>query len=231
MLAAFTKDRFLPKLVGMVLVAMVLFAVMPITYAADAATTGSGQTAAKQSTSSSTVTGVPTASDMISNLSKQIPSIQALVTAIAYVLGLVFVLRGIMRLKHVGEMRTMMSHEHSLKGPIVFICVGAALLYFPTTLNVGLSTFWTAPNPYGYVIAKDQWTQFFGTCLSIVQLFGVIAFIRGLVMLAQLAGQGGGHQGGLGKSLTHIIGGIFCINIYQFVQVVMVTLGIQSPFN
>jgi hypothetical protein len=56
-----------------------------------------------------------------------------------------------------------------------------------------------------------------------VQLVGVIAFIRGLVKLSHM---GGGHQGGIGSALTHIIGGIFCINMYDFVQLIMSTLGI-----
>jgi hypothetical protein len=170
------------------------------------------------------------AADMIENIASQIPQVRSLVTAVAFVMGIVFVFTGVMKLKHAGEMRTMMSHEHSLKGPLLYIAVGAALVYLPSSLQVGLSTFWTSPNPYGYVVQQNQWAQFISTCLSIIQLFGVIAFIRGLVMLAHLGGQGGGHQGGLGKALTHIIGGIFCINIYQFVQVVMVTLGIQLPF-
>ncbi len=34
-------------------------------------------------------------------------------------------------------------------------------------------------------------------------------------------------QGQFGKGLTHIIGGIFCINIYQFIQMISYTIGIQ----
>ncbi len=170
-----------------------------------------------------------TAADMIENIALQIPSVMHLVTALGYVIGIVFIFTGVMKLKHVGEMRTMMSQEHGVKGPMVYIAVGAALIYLPSTVQVGLSTFWTQPNPYGYVVQGDQWTQLVGTCLMVIQLFGVIALIRGLVMLGHLGSGHGGHQGGLGKAVTHIIGGLFCINIYQFVQVVMLTLGIQSP--
>lgn len=230
MLAAFTNNKSFPKLLGMLLIVISLFAMAPL-YAAEPPP--DSQPAATQPTQSSpsVVQGIPTAADMIENIAKQIPNVQSLVIAIAYVMGMVFIIMGIIRLKHAGEMRTMMSHEHSMKAPLIYIFVGAALIYFPSSLQVGLSTFWTNPNPFDYPVGKDQWTQFVHTCLLIIQLFGIIAFIRGLVMLAQLGGHGGGHQGGLGKSLTHIIGGIFCINISQFVEVVMVTLGIQSPFN
>lgn len=169
--------------------------------------------------------GGMSAFDMIQNLAKQLPNVMRLVTAIAYVMGMTFIILGVMKLKHAGEMRTMMSHEHSIKGPIIFLVVGAMLIYLPTTVQMGLNTFWTQPNPYGYITEKDQWSQFVNACYSIIQLIGVIAFIRGLILLSQLSGQGG-HQGALGKGLTHIIGGLFLINIYQFIQVVLVTLGV-----
>lgn len=167
------------------------------------------------------------ATDFIANLVNHIPNLTRLVTAFAYVMGMVFVFSGILKLKHVGESRTMMSHEHSLKGPITYIVIGAMLIYLPSTVQVGLTTFWTEPNPYGYLEEHDQWAEFINACFMIVQLVGIIAFIRGLIILAQAGGGHGGHQGGFGKGVTHIIGGILCINLYQFIQVIMVTLGIQ----
>jgi|SRR5579885_530371 hypothetical protein len=166
------------------------------------------------------------AETMLTNIAQSVPSLMAMVTAIAYVLGMVLIIRGIVKLKHVGEMRTQMSHEHHITGPLVQITVGALLLYLPTAVNVGMSTFWTNPNPYGYLQQQDQWTQFINDCFLVVQFIGTIAFIRGLVILSHL-GSGGGHQQGLSRGLTHIIGGIFCINIYQFIQVILITLGIQ----
>jgi len=169
------------------------------------------------------------AADMLKHISEQVPSLTRLVTALAYVMGMYFIFLGVLRLKHAGEMRTMMSHEHSMKAPLIYLGIGAMLLYLPSSVQMGLSTFWAEPNPYGYIDESDQWMEFFNACFMIVQLVGIIAFIRGLVMLSQLAGHGGG-QGGFAKGMMHIIGGIFCINIYQFVQVVMVTLGLEVTF-
>jgi intracellular multiplication protein IcmC len=169
-----------------------------------------------------------TAVDVIANFVKQVPSLMRLITAIAYVAGMYFVFHGIMLLKQYGEMRTQMSGQHHLKGPVIFIVIGTLMLYLPSSVQVGMSTFWTEPNPYGYLQeGQDQWSQLFSNIFMIVQLVGVIAFIRGLILLTHLGGHGG-QQGTFGKGITHIIGGILCINIYQFVQVVMVTLGLQS---
>ena len=167
------------------------------------------------------------ASDMLMKISEQLPNLMRLVTAVAYVMGMFFIVIGIFKLKQYGESRTMMSHEHHLKGPLVYLIVGAMLIYLPTSVQVGLTTFWTVPNPYGYLDDQDQWGTFLSACYTIVQLFGVIAFIRGLLILSQMSGHSN-QPGTFGRGLTHIIGGILCLNIYQFVQVVMVTLGIQS---
>lgn len=166
------------------------------------------------------------ATDMIANFAKQLPNLMRLVTAIAYVIGMVFIISGVIKLKHAGEMRMQMSPEHSIKGPIILIVIGAMLLYLPSSVQIGMSSFWTEPNPYGYTQDKDQWAQFFNNIFMVVQLFGVIAFIRGLVLLASLNHHG--QPGTFGRGMTHIIGGILCINIYQFVHVVMITFGIDS---
>lgn len=165
------------------------------------------------------------AQDMIINISKQIPNLMRLITALAYVMGMYFMIMGIVKLKHYGEARTQMSTEHSLKGPIVFLIIGALLLYLPTTVSVSLSTFWTDPNPYAYVDEKGAFSDFWNVCFLIIQFLGTLAFIRGLIILSQLSGHA--QPGQFGKGVTHIIGGIFCINIYQFIQLIFVTLGIQ----
>lgn len=169
---------------------------------------------------------VPTAQAMIINIAQQVPMVMKMVTAIAYVMGFYFIFYGIMKLKQYGESRTMMSSDHSLMSPIIFLSVGTLLLYLPTSVETGLSTFWTNPSPYSYVSQGDEWGQFFNTVFLIIQLLGTIAFIRGLVILSGLGGHA--QQGTLGRGLTHLIGGIFCINIYQFVQLVLSTLGIQT---
>ncbi len=165
------------------------------------------------------------ADTMLKRIAAQIPNLMRMVTAIAYVMGMFFMISGIIKLKHFGEMRTQMSVEHSLKGPLIFLAIGALLLYLPSSVQIGMSTFWTNPNPYGYLKQQNEWKDLIDTCFTIVQFVGVVAFIRGLLILTHIGGHHG-QQGTLSRGLTHIIGGIFCINIYQFIQVIMNTLGI-----
>lgn len=167
------------------------------------------------------------AQDMITRLVDQLPSLTRLVTAFAYVMGIWFMVVSIMKFKRYGEMRTMMSMQHHLREPMTYFVVAALLLFLPSSVNMGLSTFWAEPSPYSYLEQDDQWSQFINNCFLVVQFIGTVAFVRGLTIIAQLGGQGGA-QGAFGKGVTHIIGGIFCINIYQFTQVILFTLGIQT---
>lgn len=162
---------------------------------------------------------------MLENFSKTVPQFMRLVTAFAYVSGMYLVFKGVMGLKQYGEQRTQMSSSHELKGPLLTMAVGTALLYLPSTVEAGLSTFWMDPNPYGYVQTdSDQWNTLIQDCFAVIQLIGVIAFIRGLFVLGQLSGQA--QPGTFGKGLAHIIGGVLAINLYQFAQAVINTLAL-----
>ncbi len=171
---------------------------------------------------------VPDVGTMLENFSATVPQFMQLVTAIAYVMGIWFVTMGISALKEFGESRTQMSAHHSLKAPLIYLGVGALLLYLPSSVQTGLSTFWQDANPYGYVSeATDQWTTMYNDCFMIVQLIGTISFVRGLVIFTKLAGHGGG-EGGFGRGLTHVIAGILCINLNDFLAAINGTLGITG---
>lgn len=178
-------------------------------------------------TTSAFAVDIPDAGQMINNFARSVPQLMKLITAVAYVLGFFFVVKAVLLLKQFGDMRTMMMSQHSVKGPLVYFFIGSMLIYLPETVSVGMSSFWDNPNPYMYETQTDQWNQLIGVLFTIVQLFGTIAFIRGLVMLSTL-GAGQGQPGTLGRGMTHIIGGIFCINIYEFIKMVFATLGVTG---
>lgn len=169
----------------------------------------------------------PSAANMLVNFTEAVPSLMRLVTALAYVMGFFFIIKGLLDLKQFGESRSMMSQEHSLTKPIMVIVVGTLLLYLPASVQTGLSTFWTSPNPYGYLPSSDDsWNNLTSAVFMVVQLVGVISFIKGVLMLRHVAGHG--QPDTFAKAVTHIIAGILCINLYQFLQAVFNTLGISG---
>lgn len=184
-------------------------------------------TASAFATSSSYNVSAISAQDMLSNIAEQLPDLMRLITAFSYLMGFFFIYRGMAKLKAHGESRTMMSGEHHLSEPMAYLVIGSFLLFLPSAVEVGLSSFWTNPNPYGYLDQQDSWGEFLGVCYSVVQFVGVLALIRGLVILSHAVGRGGG-QDTFGKGMTHVVGGILCINVYQVVQAILTTLGIQT---
>jgi hypothetical protein len=173
----------------------------------------------------------PDLSDMLANFSTSVPQFMQLVTATAYVMGMFFIYKGIVALREFGESRTQGSSHHELKGPVILMGVGTLLLYLPSSVQAGLSTFWTDSNPYGYLTeATDQWTTMYQDCFMIVQLIGTISFIRGLVILTQLSGQGA-QPGTFGRGLTHIVAGALCINLYDFLNAINGSLGLTGVFT
>jgi intracellular multiplication protein IcmC len=160
------------------------------------------------------------------DLSTMLTNFMRLVTSVAYVMGMWFVYRGILELKEFGEQRTQNSTHTKLSGTLIQIIVGTLLLYLPSAIQSGLNTFWMSPNPYGYVQeTQDQWSFVIQSGYIVIQLIGTISFIRGLLILNQMSESGGGH-GAAGRGLTHIIAGVLCINLYDFLNAINLLLGI-----
>ncbi|MES2218098.1 MAG: hypothetical protein V4501_06780 [Pseudomonadota bacterium] len=173
---------------------------------------------------------VPDAATMLQNLISQVPQFMQLVTATAYVMGIWFIYKGVLGLKAFGEQRNMMAQNEHLKGPLIMMAVGAALLYLPSSVQAGLTTFWgdsNFPNPYAYVPASnDDYTVLYQDAFILIQLLGTVAFIRGLLVLSALGG--GGQGASLGKGMTYIGAGVMCINLPGFLDTINGTLGITG---
>lgn len=185
------------------LVATLVVTCTPLAYADDSPAGVSGVLAT-----------IPNLGAMITNFAASIPNLMRLVTAAAYVLGMSMIIASVMGMKHFGELRMMSSREHGVWGPLIGLMIGSAMLYLPTTVETVLSTFWQSTNPYAYITENTAANAaLVNACYSIIQLIGTIAFIRGLMILRQ-SGSERGQPHMLGKGLTHLIGGILCINIY-----------------
>jgi hypothetical protein len=178
-----------------------------------------------------TPAATPNAGTMLINFAQAIPNLMRLVTACSYVMGYWFIFQAVMSFKEFGEARSQHStHADHLKTSLILLVVGTLLLFLPSSVQTGLNTFWSVPNPYGYVEATtDEWSQVIQDSYLIVQLIGTIAFIRGLVIWSTLGGQA--QPGTFGRGLTFVIAGVLCINLYDFINVIEATLDIQGVVN
>jgi intracellular multiplication protein IcmC len=169
----------------------------------------------------------PDAAMMVQNLSRSYPGLWRLFTAAAYLLGFMFGFKGVYALKAYGEARTMMSSNASLKGPMTYFMVSVALIFSPQVYHDFLFTTFGTPNTTPLSWSSSTYgmsTDTVKALLGLIQIVGVIAFIRGWLYIAKTA-DGGGQGNNFGKGLTHIFGGIMAINIAGVRDVLWNTFG------
>ncbi|MFC3908498.1 type IV secretion protein IcmC [Legionella dresdenensis] len=183
--------------------------------------------------SSSLSSWVSGQADILANLASNMVPVQRLITGAAYIIGLAFAFKAIFTLKSYGESKTMMSSQTNIKEPLLHMFVAAIFIYFPSGLDAMLATTFGSSNilQYAPVDSSNQAiSSLFGSgslvgqsLTRIIQTIGLIAFVRGWVLIAKGAGQGQ-QPGGTGKGLMHIFGGILAINIVLTLQIINNTL-------
>ncbi|KTC68114.1 IcmC (DotE) [Legionella birminghamensis] len=179
------------------------------------------------------VSWITSNASIFNNLAANLLPVERLVTGAAYLIGIAFAFKAIYSLKVYGEARTMMSSNTSIKEPVMYIMVAAILIYFPTGLDIMLNTTFGSSNILQYAPMDSQnqaLDTLFGTGSAVgqslsllIQVIGVIAFVRGWVLIARSASQGQ-PPGGTGKGLMHVFGGILAMNIVATLEMINNTL-------
>jgi intracellular multiplication protein IcmC len=160
-------------------------------------------------------------------------SVERLVAAAAYLIGMAFAVKAIYSLKVYGEARTMMSTNSSIKEPLAYFLVAGMLIYLPTGFQVLMNSSFGYSNILAYApinsnnstidILFGQDSAVGASLAIIIQTIGLIAFIRGWVLIARSASQGQ-PPGGTGKGMVHVFGGILAMNIVGTLQMINNTL-------
>ena len=172
--------------------------------------------------------------NLLENLSKSFPPIEKLITGGAYLLGIMFMIKAIYTLKMYGESKSMMSSGSSIKEPLMYFLVGGMLVFFPTGLRLLLNTTF---GDNGNILAYGSFSSnnnalnsIFGTAspmgrqlCRIIQIFGLVAFVRGWVLIARSAASGQ-QAGSTGKGFMHVFGGMVAINIVGTIRMLNNTL-------
>jgi intracellular multiplication protein IcmC len=166
----------------------------------------------------------------LKHLSGSIDQLYYMVTGCAYVIGIAFAFKALYSLKVYGEQRTMMSSNASMKEPLSYLFVAGIFIFLPTGVGVFLNTTFGTDSIMAYSALPSAFdlTQENGgyALLQLLQLIGIIAFIRGWVLIAR-AGAQGQQPGGVGKGLMHVFGGVLLMNIVYTLNIVYNTLGIS----
>ncbi len=163
---------------------------------------------------------------MLANIQEQLPYLTEFVTALCYLSGVYFIFKAMYALKQYGEMRTMMASGTDLRGPITQIGLAVCLLFSPTIIDVGLTTFYGDSSILAYDETGTEWDTLANTIIAIVQFVGGVAFLRGIFIFHKL-GSGQAQPGTFAKGVTHLIGGVIALNIVQATKILYDTLGID----
>ncbi|HHF0525646.1 TPA: type IV secretion protein IcmC [Legionella anisa] len=171
--------------------------------------------------------------DVLNNIANNLLPVERLITGGAYLIGCAFLFKGVYCLKQYGEQRTMQSSSTNAKEPITYLLVGTMLIYFPTTFATFMQSTFGYQNILQYApvnSGNSTLDTLFGSgsvvgrpLTIIIQVIGLIAFVRGWVLIARAASSGG-QPGATGKGLMHVFGGILAVNIVGTLEMINNTL-------
>ena len=161
---------------------------------------------------------------ILSNISQSFVPVEQMMTALSYVLGILFVISGLFKLTKIKAR----SREH-VSAPLVCILGGGVLIYLPSSIEVMSTTFFGSSNILQY--SKVTTITVYDSVKLLVQTAGLIWFIRGTVLLVHAAEPGKQH--GI-KGMLFVVAGIFAMNLDFTVSAIdqaltyLMSLGMQA---
>lgn len=178
------------------------------------------------------------ASEMIISISKNVPDLISLATAIAYVTGMYIIVTSIAGMRNSPAINQPGQGQVSMWSHVKHIFVGAALIYFPSAVHTATETLfgdYSVTSAYAYVVESgNPFSEVISAVFLIVKLVGVIAIIKGIYELGYDRGstsKDGSHISSFGKGITHVIAGAMCVNLHETLTMIFNTLGITGIIN
>ena len=164
-------------------------------------------------------------SNWLYNIAAEIPPLIKLVVAISYISGFGFLMGAMFKLKEHAQSTVMMAQQYPLTGPLIYLLVGAILIYFAGFVKVGSVSLFGQDSILAYQASAtvSLYSSLITPITTILRFIGYLAFLRGFYILARL----GGHHaqpGTLTKAMVHIFGGILAINIEATYNILLNTL-------
>lgn len=144
---------------------------------------------------------------MLGNLSQSLFPVQHLISGGAYIIGIVFFIVALQKLKKIGDSRVSGGGHERMMVPVAYILAGAALVFLPTAISTLSATAFGVGN----ILEYTRYNRFdiYSTMGMIIRTAGLIWFVRGAVLLAH-ASQPGVQEGP--KGLVFLIAGVMAIN-------------------
>lgn len=170
------------------------------------------------------------AQSILDNISNSMAQANDFMVALYYLVGVAFILSGVNRLKKLGHRTAFMNVDSGITGPMLLMFIGAALLLLPNFIETINKTIWGDPtissaDALSYDVQSKTALDQFKPLVNVIQFVGLIAMLRGFLILSKSTGQGA-QPGTMSKGFVHIFGGILAINIVGTVNVITSTFGV-----
>jgi intracellular multiplication protein IcmC len=147
----------------------------------------------------------------------QIEDVKTFVFAFCTVLGYGLIFSAILSLKKFGQRSAMMQDtKASVLGPMIRLIIGAALTQTKAFLDIFFMSIWgqnygelqqqTVSDPFNLLKSVTP-------MINIIYLIGLIAFIRGWLLIIRTTNEGQSQPGTLSKGFVYVFGGVLAMNI------------------
>lgn len=157
---------------------------------------------------------------ILGNLSQSLYPVQRLISGGAYLLGILFVMKALGKLKKIGDHRAQSSSQEKMFTPMMYLAFGTALIYLPTIMKTMANTAFGVGNVLTYTPPPTP--NIYSSIGLIVRTAGILWFVRGCVLVAH-ASEPGTQEGP--KGMLFIIAGIFAMNFDNTIAVINYILG------
>ena len=169
---------------------------------------------------------------IFSNLSTSLSGVSQFLTALSYVSGIYLTVSAVLKFKNFGHRTAFMHVEAGMFGPIMQFFIGVGLLYTPTFIGVLNATVFGDSSiddvmAYSASGSSPDWATAIEPMYQTIQVIGLIAFLRGWLILTKSVQKDGGNQPGqTTKGIIHIIGGVMAMNITRTIDIITASFGL-----
>lgn len=157
---------------------------------------------------------------ILGNISQSLFPVQRLISGGAYLLGILFVLKAIGKLRKIADHRAQSSSQEKMFTPMMYLIFGAALIYLPSVIQTMANTAFGVGNVLTYTPPPTP--NIYSSMGLIIRTAGLLWFIRGCVLVAH-ASEPGTQEGP--KGLAFIVAGILAMNFDNTIAMINYILG------
>lgn len=151
---------------------------------------------------------------IINHLGGSIDPVTSAITALSFLIGFMMIWKAIKKMKTIADSRARYTGGGRVFIPVAYFLGGAALFFLPTMLSIAKNTVFGAGSPLAYGSWIEQLKEQYGNSSYVVtrmvQLAGLIWFVRGIVLLVYGSEPGVQHGS---KGLAFVAAGVLAVNV------------------